>query len=427
MVDYVNIKLWGKPVGSAYRDAGSGIISFEYEPSFVRQGYSLSPLFLPLASGRIYSFPELSYDTFKGLPGFLADSLPDKFGNDLINRWLAREGRPRNSYNAIERLLYQGTRAMGALEFEPAQRTDMNQSLKIELDGLVNAAINVLGDRKELLTNMNSKEEAMRTILQVGTSAGGARAKAVVAYNRLTGEIRSGQVAAPEGFEHYLLKLDGVTNGSLGDPTHYGSIEYSYYRMARACGIDMSESQLLSEGRRKHFMTKRFDRRDGNRRIHMVSLCGLAHMDFNLPGAYSYEQLFNVMREMHLTHQEAQQAYRRMVFNIVGRNQDDHTKNFAFLLDTDNQWRLAPAYDMVYAYNKEGSYTNLHQMSVNGKRDNFTLADLLAIAENIHLKEPRSIIADITDTFRHIDEYLEPDIPQEMADEIKSNLRLNLI
>ena len=425
MVDYANITLWNKTVGSIYRNPETGVISFEYEPEFVRSGYNISPIYLPLIEGRVYSFPELNYETFKGLPGFLADSLPDKFGNDLINQWLIQEGRPRDSYNPVERLLYQGTRAMGALEFEPARRADLNHSLIIELEGLVNAAIQVLNERKDVSANITHTDDALRTILHVGTSAGGARAKAVIAYNQTTGEIRSGQVDAPEGFEHYLLKLDGVTNGSLGDPTHYGSIEYSYYQMALACGIEMMESRLLTDGKRKHFMTKRFDRTKGNHRIHMATLCGLAHMDFNIPGAYSYEQLFNTMRELHLTHKEAEQVFRRMVFNIVGRNQDDHTKNFSFLMDTDGQWRLAPAYDMVYSYNKTGSYTNLHQMSINGKRDNFSTEDLLSIANNIHLKDGKSIILEISDIFRHIDEYLESDIPQSMVDKIKSNLCTN--
>lgn len=426
MVNYANVSIWGTQVGSLFLDENTGVISFEYTPEFVRSGLELSPIFAPLRAGRVYSFAELPYQTFKGLPGFLADSLPDKFGDDLINQWLTREGRAIGSYNAVERLLYQGSRAMGALTFEPAMRTELNQSVQIELEGLIEAALSVLNNREMLNTNLNDGEDALKTILRVGTSAGGSRAKAVVAYNKDTGEIKSGQVDAPEGFEHYLLKLDGVTNGSLGDPMFYGCIEYSYYRMALDCGIQMTDSFLLNDGKRRHFMTKRFDREGGSKRLHMVTLCGMNHMDFNVPGAYSYEQLFAVMRLLHLSRSEAEQAFRRMVFNIIGRNQDDHTKNFSFLMDTDGQWRLSPAYDMVYNYNRNGSYTNLHQMSVNGKRDAFSRADLLSIAENIHLNNANSIIDGTIEVFSKMKHYMEADIPEEKIDNMYANLRLNL-
>lgn len=425
MVNIANINIWDKQAGILMHDPATGVVSFEYLPEFVRDGYDLSPLFVPRMSGRVFTFPALPYDSFKGLPGFIADALPDKFGDTLINQWLIREGRAPGTYNIVERLLYQGSRAMGALVFEPETRKDLNRSVSVELDGLVEAALTILNERTSFVTNANAGEEAITTILRVGTSAGGARAKAVVAYNPQTGEIRSGQTDVTDGFEHYLLKLDGVTNGSLGDPMHYGSIEYGYYRMARDCGIDMNESMLLNDGKRRHFLTKRFDRK-GNHRIHMCTLCGIAHIDFNHPGISSYEEAFAVMRQLHLTAPEAEQLYRRMVFNVVGRNQDDHTKNISFLLDTDNQWRLAPAYDMTYAYNPVGSYTSMHQMAVNGKRDNITREDMLRVAENIHLKKANKIIDEIVGVFERFDDYMEPDIPEKMVDEMRGKLRRNI-
>jgi HipA-like N-terminal domain. len=238
------------------------------------------------------------------LPGMLADSLPDNFGNALINRWLAEQGRDPNSYNPVERLLYEGRRGMGALEFEPAERIMSNISTRIELDGLVEAAGAALSNKQTLDAGLN-KDSDLLQIMKVGTSAGGARAKAVIACNEQTGEVRSGQLNAPKGFTHWLLKLDGVTNSELGDPQHYGRIEYAYYKMATACGVDMTECRLLEENGRAHFMTKRFDRVGGKEKLHMQTLCGLAHFDFNMPGAYSYEQLFQVMRTLRLPYRDA--------------------------------------------------------------------------------------------------------------------------
>ena len=395
MVDYANIKLWDEVVGVVFWDAARQAANFEYTPKFIQSGLEVSPLQMPLEAGRVYSFPELNFETFKGLPGMLADSLPDNFGNALINRWLAEQGRSPESYNPIERLLYQGKRSMGALEFEPAEKIISNSSSKIELEGLVETARLALGSKENLNAHLPGKDSDLLQIMKVGTSAGGARAKAVIAYNEKTNEVRSGQLNAPEDFTHWLIKLDGVTNNELGDPKHYGRIEYAYYKMAIACGIEMMNCRLLEENGRAHFMTKRFDRVNGKEKIHMQTLCGLAHFDFNMPGAYSYEQLFQVMRTLHLPYKDAEQVYRRMVFNIVARNQDDHTKNFAFLMDKEGKWSLSPAYDMAYAYNPQGNFTDLHQMSVNGKRDNFTKDDLLKIASSMNIKKPVEIIEEV--------------------------------
>ncbi|MDR1368798.1 MAG: type II toxin-antitoxin system HipA family toxin [Dysgonamonadaceae bacterium] len=425
MVDYANVKLWGKQVGVVYWDKTRRVADFEYISKFLQAGLEISPLKMPLEQGRIYSFPELNFKTFKGLPGMLADSLPDNFGNALINRWLAEQGRDPGSYNPIERLLYQGKRSMGALEFEPAEKVFSNVSTKIELDGLVEAARAALDDKEKLNTRFQGKDSELLQIMKVGTSAGGARAKAVITFNEQTREVKSGQLNSPEGFTHWLIKLDGVTNNELRDPKHFGRIEYVYYKMAIACGIEMMECRLLEENGRAHFMTKRFDRIGSKKKLHTQTLCGLAHFDFNLPGAYSYEQLFQTMRTLRLPYFAAEQAYRRMVFNVVARNQDDHTKNISFLMDEDGKWSLSPAYDVAYSYNPRGNYTSLHQMSLNGKRDHFTKEDLLVVARSMSIKKAEEIveevISSVSEWSRLASEY---DIPEVQIKNIAATHRL---
>ena len=395
MVNYANVTLWGKPVGVVFWDEPRKAAYFEYTSGFVQSGLNVSPLRMPLDRGRVYAFPELNFDTFKGLPGMLADSLPDNFGNALINRWLALQGREMDSYNPVERLLYQGKRSMGALEFEPAAKIISNISTRIELEGLVKAAEMALSNKKKLDVRFKERETDLLQVMKVGTSAGGARAKAVIAYNDETKEVRSGQLNAPKGFSHWLIKLDGVAYNELGDSKHFGRIEYAYYKMATACGIEMMECRLLEENGRAHFMTKRFDRIGEGEKLHVQTLCGIAHFDFNMPGVYSYEQLFQTMRSLRLSYQDAEQIYRRMVFNIVARNQDDHTKNFSFLMDKTGKWKLSPAYDVAYSYNPQGLFTSRHQMSVNGKLDNFTQDDLLKIAQSMNIKKPAMIIEEV--------------------------------
>lgn len=403
----------------------SGRISMQYTPEFVRSGYNPSPLFVTPEVGKIYDFSHLPRETYKGLPGFVADCLPDRFGTAIINHWLEKSGRPRDSYTTIERLLYQGSRAMGALRFEPQERKDLNKQVAIDLDGLVAATAQVLEDRMHFDTNLQTDDEALLTILRVGTSAGGARPKAVVAYNKQTGDLRSGQVDAPDGYEHWLLKLDGVDEnhpGTYSETKNYGCLEYAYYRMVLDCGIEMMESRLLEDGKRHHFMTKRFDRIGGSHRVHMVSLCGLAHYDYNQPDSWSYEQLFRVMRGLRLTQMEMEQAYKRMVFNVIGCNQDDHTKNIEFLMDTDGVWRLSPAYDMSYAVGE--GFTRRHQMSVNGKRLHISRADMLAVAAEagIKPKTANEIIEQTLDVMSRFNEYVGDSIPEWMKRPIQKQL-----
>jgi len=384
------VKLWGRTIGAVNWDSQNEYANFEYDKAFIKSNIQIAPLTMPL-SEEIYSFPSLNKETFKGLPGLLADSLPDKFGNALINKWLEGQGRSKESFNPVERLCYVGTRGMGALEYYPAVKFGGKKSKKVDVDALVQLASDVLTNRETLNKSFTPEErdEAMRDILRVGTSAGGARAKAIIAWNTETNEVRSGQVDNDEGFTYWLLKFDGVKGNKdkeLEDPEGYGLIEYAYYQMALKAGIQMNRCEILSENNRNHFMAKRFDRTDSGEKIHMLSLCALKHYDFNMAGAYSYEQAFHTIRQLELSMSSIEEQYRRMVFNIIGRNQDDHVKNIAFLMDKSGDWSLSPAYDMTYSYNPDGEWTSQHQMSVNGKRDNFDLDDLIECAETISMK-----------------------------------------
>jgi serine/threonine-protein kinase HipA len=391
MSTVAQVRLWGSVIGAVLLDDGSDTAVFEYDRDFQRSGIEVSPLRMHLGPAR-YSFPALNPQTYHGLPGLLADSLPDRYGHALIDAWLAGQGRTPESFNAVERLCYVGRRGMGALEFEPAQGPRVSATEEVHIDKLVELASDVLARREELVTSLirGERQDTMREILSVGTSAGGARAKAVIAWDPRTHVVRSGQVDPGPGFEHWLLKFDGVENNRdkdrLGDPQGYGAIEFAYSRMAKDAGIVMTECHLLEEGGRRHFMTKRFDRDAQGRKRHMQSLTGLAHFDFNEPLAYSYEQAFLVIRELGLPHDAIEQMFRRMVFNVIARNQDDHVKNIAFLMDRAGNWALSPAFDMTYAYRPDSQWTGQHQMSINGKRDDFTLADLRAIGRVATLK-----------------------------------------
>jgi serine/threonine-protein kinase HipA len=388
------VQLWGRTIGAISTVEGPDYAAFQYDPEFARSGIEVSPFTMPL-SDRVSVFPELPRTAFHGLPGLLADSLPDRFGNALINAWLATQGRTPESFNAVERLCYTGNRGMGALEFAPALGPKPTTAARIEIDALVRLASEVLAQRGAIKADFTgrTRKKALNDILRVGTSAGGARAKAVIAWNRATNEVRSGQIAAGDGFEYWLLKFDGVSGNrdkELEDPKGYGAIEYAYHLMASAAGIAMSECRLLEENGRRHFMTRRFDRPVGGEKLHMQSLCALAHFDFNQPGAYAYEQALLAIRQLKLPMQAVEEQFRRMVFNIVARNQDDHVKNIAFLMDRQGRWSLAPAFDTTYSYNPSGSWTATHQMTMNGRRDGFTMEDFRACARNALMKRGRA-------------------------------------
>ena len=391
MVRLAYINIWGQRAGAVMWNENTQSAVFEYEPAFERLGLNLSPIVMPLSPHHPYQFISISKDTFMGLPGLLADALPDAYGKALLDRWLATIGR--TFANPVERLCYQGKRSMGALEFEPAQDTFLEKDAKIEIDSLVEVAREALNQKSKLDTSLSQdRKEALINIIKVGTSAGGQRAKAVIAYNEKTQEVRSGQIDAPDGFEHWLLKLDGVTNQELGDPKFYGLIEYAYYLMAKDAGIDMMPCRILPENGRSHFMTKRFDRIGCREKLHMQTLCGIAHYDYKMLRAYSYEQAFQVMRQLRLPYIQAEEMFRRMVFNVVARNQDDHTKNISFLMDKTGKWRLSPAYDISWSYNPDGKWTSQHQMSINNKWSDFTMDDLLTVASSMNIKAPREII-----------------------------------
>ena len=425
------VRLWGRTIGAVSLDEGRDVAAFQYDPNFAASGIELSPLVMPL-SDRVYEFPTLPRNTFHGLPGLLADSLPDKFGNALINAWLATQGRTPENFSALERLCYTGARGMGALEFVPALGPKSRHATKIEIDALVQLASEVLSHRTALKATFAgaAREKALQEILQVGTSAGGARAKAVIAWNRDTQEVRTGQLAAGAGFEYWLLKFDGVAGNQdkeLEDPKGYGSIEYAYYLMAKAAGITMSECRLLEENGRRHFMTRRFDRLAGGEKLHMQSLGALAHFDFNQAGAYAYEQALLTIRQLKLPMAAVEEQFRRMAFNLVARNQDDHVKNIAFLMNKQGQWSLAPAFDVTYSYNPTGAWTATHQMTLNGKRDNFTLQDFEAGAKAALMKRGRAakILHEVCDGVKRWPEFAaEAIVPLEWRVKIQNSHQL---
>lgn len=431
MSTLAEVRLWGRTIGAVSLRDGEDVASFEYDAAFAQSGIQVAPIVMPL-SRRVYRFAELARPTFHGLPGLLADSLPDKFGNALIDAWLASQGRQPGAFNAVERLCYTGERGMGALEFAPVTGPRARPATRIEVGKLVELASEVLSHRNDLQASFaaEGRADALRDILRVGTSAGGARAKAVIAWNPETNEVRSGQVKAGEGFEYWLLKFDGVSGNKdkeLEDPKGYGLIEYAYYLMARDSGIEMSECRLFKENGRSHFMTRRFDRLATGEKLHMQSLCALAHYDFNMAGAYSYEQALLAMRQLQLPMQAIEQQFRRMAFNIVARNQDDHVKNIAFLMNKTGEWSLSPAFDVTYSFNPSGAWTASHQMTMNGKREHFTLEDFNACARTASMKRGRAakILAEVQATVARWPSFAElAGVPDAVRDKIQHTLNL---
>jgi len=437
-IDVADVKLWGKKIGAVYWDEDQNLGIFEYDRKFLNaKGVEPSP-FLMKKNTKRYSFAGESFVTFKGLPGLLADSLPDKFGNALINSWLAKNGRRAEDFSPVERLSYIGTRGMGALEFEPSSSETPEISIDISLEEMVKLASKILSERESISEVIDPDDDevtkhSLKNLLMIGSSAGGARAKCLIAYNKETGEIKSGQVNGLDGFEYYLLKLDGVDKNrdkELVDPLGYGRAEFAYYKMCLDCKIEMTESMLIEENQRAHFMTKRFDRVNGDK-IHMQSLCALKHYDFNQAGAHTYEQALETIRDLVTKNQKKalEQQFRRAVFNVVSRNQDDHTKNISFLMDKKGNWKLSPAYDIAYSFNPKGDWTNKHQMSINGKRDDFTIKDLVELGIKADLSElkAKNIIEEILKVVKNWKKYFkECNVPENIIDGINGNLRLDL-
>ena len=436
-MEVITIRYQDDVVGAVSFDTEKGLGSFEYDPGFIKKSVELSPIKMPL-SNRIYNFPELDFNTFKGLPGLIADSLPDDFGNAVLNAWVAGQGRSPGDITPLQRLQYTGKRGMGALEYAPAtQLRSLNASQQVEIQSLVSIAQEILDSRGnfevELKQNGQNDREAMISLLSVGMSAGGARPKAVLAFNKDFTQVRSGQANVPSGFTHYLMKFDGVSEHNknqetFGDPLGYGAMEFVYHLMANKCGLDMMACRLLNEGNRRHFITQRFDRIK-NSKVHVQTLNGLAHVDYKKKGEFSYAELFGIARQLRLSAVEAEQLFKRMTFNIIARNHDDHSKNFAFILKKD-KWSLAPAYDLAYSYKPGSKWVNSHWMSLNGKRDNFTRSDFYSLEKLSPVFNKKKIDDIIDATIEHVSTWRqlaeEWDVPKTLIDEIQENLRLDI-
>lgn len=437
VMEVINVTYQDNVVGAVSFDTEKGIGAFEYDPGFVENGVELSPIKMPL-SRRIYSFAELDFNTFKGLPGLIADSLPDDFGNAVLNAWVAAQGRSPDDITPLQRLQYTGKRGMGALEYAPAtQLRSLNASQQVDIQSLVSIAQDILDSRRHfavaLKQNGQEDREAMLSLLSVGMSAGGARPKAVLAFNENFTQIRSGQAKVPKDFTHYLMKFDGVSEHNknqetFGDPLGYGAMEFVYHLMAKKCDVDMMPCHLLPEGNRRHFITERFDRIKNNK-VHVQTLNGLAHVDYKKPGSFSYAELFGIARQLKLSALEAEQLLKRMIFNIIARNHDDHSKNFAFILKKD-KWSLAPAYDLAYSYKPGSKWVNSHWLSLNGKRDNFTRSDFYSLEKLSPIFTKKKIDDILDNTIEHVSSWrqlaTEWDVPKTLIDEINGNLRLNI-
>ncbi|MDK2776317.1 MAG: type II toxin-antitoxin system HipA family toxin [Pseudomonadota bacterium] len=440
VTEVIRVTYQGQEAGAVSFDTERGTGAFEYTPAFIDSGIELSPLMMPLAR-RVYSFPQLDFATFHGLPGLIADSLPDDFGNAVLNAWVAARGMQPQHITPLQRLQYTGRRGMGALEYLPATRLkSLNASQQVDVEALVMIAQEVLDQRNQFSVDLDGHgaedREAMMALLSVGMSAGGARPKAVLAFNDDFTEVRSGQTSVPDGFSHYLMKFDGVTEHqrsqqTFGDPVGYGAMEYVYYRMATACGIEMMPCYLLAEGSRRHFITRRYDRGspgNSNEKIHVQTLNGLAHVDYKRPGSFSYAELFAVARQLKLSAAEAEQLLRRMLFNIVARNHDDHAKNVSFML-RGRQWSLAPAYDVAYSYKPGSQWVSQHWMSLNGKRDHFTRDDLYSLEKISPLFSRRKInrlLEEITEQVSRWPQLArEYEVPPSLLQDVSSNLRLS--
>ncbi|OIQ01121.1 MAG: toxin HipA [Zetaproteobacteria bacterium CG2_30_46_52] len=436
--EVISVKYKEHDVGAISFNTETGLGAFEYEPAFIKTGIELSPIKMPL-SRKIYTFPDIDSAAFRGLPGLIADSLPDDFGNTVMDAWVASQGKSPADITPLQRLQYTGKRGMGALTYHPAtQRKNLNASQHIEIQSLVAMAQEVLDQRQQFSVNLGAQrqedQEAMMALLSVGMSAGGARPKAVLAFNDDFTQVRSGQTDVPEGFTHFIMKFDGVSEHNkdketFGDPMGYGAMEYVYYLMAKLCGIDMMPCRLLDEGNRRHFITQRFDR-NGNEKRHVQTLNGLAHVSYKNVGSYSYAELFATARELRLNPNDAMQLFKRMVFNVVARNHDDHSKNVGFMLDDQGQWQLSPAYDLAYSYKPGSAWVNHHWMKLNGKQDNFTREDFYTFEKLSPIFNKRKIDQIIEETTAHVSKWntlaTEHSVPHALLESIASNLRLTL-
>ena len=428
---FVDVKIWDMNVGSLTWNDQYNVAAFQYEPNFLSSGLDVSPIIMPLkknSGDRVFQFLQNRNACFGGLPGLIADSLPDKFGTQIINEWFAANGMPDEQITPLDRLCYVGKRGMGALEFEPSKKfTNLEAASVLHIEELTKLADSIFSNRSSFQEKLIQENKEIIDILKVGTSAGGAKPKAIIAYNEQTGEVRSGQVKAPEGFGYWLLKFDGTTYSEhekiTNNPKGIGNIEYAYYRMARDCGINIMESRLLVEKEYCHFMTKRFDRLEDGSKLHVQTLAGIAH--FNRDDRHSYEEAFGIMRKLKLNYPQMEEFFRRMVFNVVARNHDDHCKNHSFVMDRQGRWSLAPAYDLCYSYSPSGRWTNRHQMSLNGKQTDFTFKDLLETGIKAGINNPGEIIEKTVEIVSDWKEYAKDcGVKDVHAKQIESNLLL---
>ena len=422
-VEVIEVRCWGSRVGAVARDPNSGFYAFEYDPGWARSGVELAPLQMPVSSRTgPFVFPALGVETYQRLPGMIADALPDDFGNALITAYLANQGVSPAAITPLDRLAYLGSRAMGALEFRPIRGPRSRTPTAIEIADLVSAARAALSGE---ITTEAGITDALAQLIAVGTSAGGARAKAVVAINPTTGELRSGQVPARDGFEQWLLKLDGVgADPDLGATGNFGRIEYAYHLMALAAGIEMTECRLLEEGGRAHFMTRRYDRDPDGAKTHTQTLCALAHLDFRLIGAHDYAQLFGVIdRELGLGPATRAEVFRRMTFNVAAAICDDHTKNFSFLLPPGGEWRLSPAYDVTHAHAPASRWTHEHLMAVNGRRAGLQRVDLMTVADRFEVPSATEIVARVMAAVARWPDFAgEADVPEDTVAAIAADI-----
>ena len=422
--------LWGTRIGIIHQDPGIPYATFEYDGAFVNSGIELSPIRMPLGRN-IYEFPSLTGEPFYGMPGLVADSLPDRFGNAVIERWLSNQGKALSDFTAIDRLCYTGKRGMGALEYVPAIMDVGDIDDDINVSEMVRFASDILSNRESVILNAEDNLTYSQ-LVQVGSSAGGARAKALIAWNEDTNEIRSGQIGLGPGYDYWLIKFDHVSkNGDHGleDKPEYTLIEYAYYLMATSAGIVMNPCRLYESEGDHHFMTKRFDRQNGNK-MHMQSLGALTHISFQEPGACGYELASAYMKELGLYHKEIEQFYRRMVFNCLAVNQDDHVKNVSFIMDKKGKWQLSPAYDITFSYNPANRWLRAHQMTVNGKQTEIGLSDLIEAGNRMEIKERRckDIINEVRSVVGRFSSFAEQvGIKEKTANYINSILEANTV
>lgn len=410
----IEIYIWDKYVGALVKTPQG--IAFQYSPEFMNLKLELSPINLPLNGKDIY-INEFDWKNTEGIPGLIYDSLPDRFGTNLLKTYFTEKGLTEKDIDVFTKLQYIGARGMGALEYRPA--TDVEETNKIiSIEEIEKLSLIATKGKEALNTNLKDKK-ALLQILQLGTSAGGARVKALIAINKHNGDIKSGQLKLDNDYEYFLIKIDGANKNELNEPSGFGKLEFTYSQMAKDCNIKMTECSLYNN---THFLTKRFDRTQTGEKIHVHSLCGMLGLDYNQIGQYSYEQYLMTARKLELGQDTMEEIYRRMVFNVLAHNCDDHTKNFSFMMDKQGNWSLSPAFDLCYSYDSTNQWVDGHNMMINNKRTNITYADLMVIGEKFNIKKRKEIvelIKGVIDTFK---EYAKKNhVKKDLINEVEKN------